>query len=239
MTNYPYDPAWNGGFMRRLDDLYGRRLGMNEYGHVGERLAGHAPAALLDRVFRTDDYHRTEILDPADGSVLMTARPYLGDPPDTTMGDWYAAQPNLEVPSLGLRVRWYKSAFRETKTNLNPTARLMDALERVMEPAVAVLEPYVERPGKPRAVEWTRVDHDEWTFAITGRRGAMYSGGGATRLRAGAHARTWGMEWEVRLRYSSYPNISDSMHVATLEEARELVRTRSGWDNGGPYVLRG
>lgn len=87
-----------------------------------------------DKPFDIRENQRTGVdLYDKDGALIMRTRPYWWGDTDSKEGQAQAELPNLEIPSLGFELNWYKHPFRDSYCN-RPLGDVLDDILRLLKP---------------------------------------------------------------------------------------------------------
>ncbi|MBT1164960.1 hypothetical protein [Bifidobacterium felsineum] len=126
----------------RFTDLM-TMCGIDSYGRLDDDVEKRMNAA----GYATNDLVLTdrglEWFDPEpDGRLLLRTRAYWWGDDDDPEAD----KPNLEIPALGLEVRWYKYMMRDAYANQPFDLGLVEACEHLLKPVTRLLWAYVDRP---------------------------------------------------------------------------------------------
>lgn len=139
----------NGEACDLLNDLMSE-LGFDGYGRIREDVDAGDPTVkrILAVTARGVEVHGVQ----GGGTLLLTRSYWWGDDESPEAG-----LPNLEVPSMGFQLSWYKYMFRDAYSNRPLTVGLVRDFRRLLRAELEALAPYVRHPG-PVRVDWTKVD---------------------------------------------------------------------------------
>lgn len=133
-------------------------LGLSAYGRLDEDLAHKMRySAHITHIVNTvlnETVRGVDLVDPVDGALLMRTRAYWWGDCDTSEDRAEMDAPNLEVPSLGFALEWYKYALRDSYTSMPLTDGLIEDIRSIMRPVLDLLWPFVPHP-QDVPLEWT------------------------------------------------------------------------------------
>ena len=123
-----------------LSDTF-TELGITERGRVDEDNR-QIIEPLINTVLKETD-RGVDVRNPQSGHLLMRIRSYWwGDDEDTVQ----AEAPNLEMPAVDVKIRWYKYWCRDAYANRPFTYELVQRMRQILRPALTYAYPFVAHP---------------------------------------------------------------------------------------------
>lgn len=138
----------NGEACDLMSDLIAE-LGIDGYGRLDDNPENHFPGSLMT-IGLVETPRGVNVYNPQTGEPLLISRAYWWDDPDDSEFD----KPNLEIPSIGVGIRWYKYWSRDAYSTQPLTVELVNRIRKLMRPALEAIAPYVEHPRRLK-IEWS------------------------------------------------------------------------------------
>lgn len=124
-------------------------LGIKNTGRIDDDLSERMKDGSVKRVVKkclTVTGRGVQVKDPYNQTVLLETRAYWWGNDDTPEEKSEMDAPNLEVPSLGLNVYWYKYAFRGSYSNKRIDVELVSKIRDVLKFSLDYMRPFVKHP---------------------------------------------------------------------------------------------